>query len=93
MRTPPPRIGRFCHRAAAPRPAGLSCLATPWMMTEDIGRTGDSHTATSSHAPPNHTPRGDRLADREAIEQVLARANLGFELSDPDLFAKRQRLE
>jgi hypothetical protein len=28
-----------------------------------------------------------RLADREAIEQVLARANLGFELSDPDLFA------
>jgi hypothetical protein len=28
-----------------------------------------------------------RLADREEIEQVLARANLGFELSDPDLFA------
>jgi hypothetical protein len=28
-----------------------------------------------------------RLADREAIEEVLARANLGFELSDPDLFA------
>ena len=28
-----------------------------------------------------------RLSDREAIEQVLARANLGFELSDPDLFA------
>ena len=28
-----------------------------------------------------------RLADREAIEQVLARANLGFELSDPDQFA------
>jgi hypothetical protein len=28
-----------------------------------------------------------RFADREAIEQVLARANLGFELSDPDLFA------
>jgi hypothetical protein len=28
-----------------------------------------------------------RLTDREAIEQVLARANLGFELSDPDLFA------
>jgi hypothetical protein len=28
-----------------------------------------------------------RLTDREAIEQVLARANLAFELSDPDLFA------
>ena len=29
-----------------------------------------------------------RLADREAIEQTLARANLGFEMSDyPDLFA------
>lgn len=28
-----------------------------------------------------------RVADREAIEQVLSRANLGFELSDPDLFA------
>jgi hypothetical protein len=29
----------------------------------------------------------ERLADREAIEQVLSRANLGFEQSDPDLFA------
>jgi hypothetical protein len=28
-----------------------------------------------------------RLADRSAIEDVLNRANLGFELSDPDLFA------
>ena len=28
-----------------------------------------------------------RLADREAIEQVLSRANIGFELSDPDMFA------
>ena len=28
-----------------------------------------------------------RLADREAIEDVLNRANSGFELSDPDLFA------
>ena len=28
-----------------------------------------------------------RLTDREAIEDVLARANLGFELSDPDMFA------
>jgi hypothetical protein len=30
---------------------------------------------------------GERFNDREAIEQVLARANLGFELSDPELFA------
>jgi hypothetical protein len=28
-----------------------------------------------------------RIADREAIEDALNRANLGFELSDPDLFA------
>ena len=28
-----------------------------------------------------------QLVDRAAIEDVLARANLGFELSDPDLFA------
>ena len=28
-----------------------------------------------------------RLADREAIEEVLSRANIGFELSDADLFA------
>jgi hypothetical protein len=28
-----------------------------------------------------------RIADREAIEEVLSRANLGFELSDADMFA------
>jgi hypothetical protein len=28
-----------------------------------------------------------RLADREAIEDLLGRANVGFELSDPDMFA------
>ena len=28
-----------------------------------------------------------RIADREAIEDVLNRATLGFELSDPDLFS------
>ena len=28
-----------------------------------------------------------RIADREAIEDVLSRANVGFELSDPELFA------
>ena len=30
---------------------------------------------------------GQRVADREAIEDALNRANLGFELGDPDLFA------
>jgi len=39
-------------------------------------------------APPvSSDAAAQRLADREEIEQVLARANLGFELSDPDLFA------
>jgi hypothetical protein len=28
-----------------------------------------------------------RFADREAIEETLSRANIGFELSDPDMFA------
>jgi hypothetical protein len=28
-----------------------------------------------------------RLSDREAIADTLSRANRGFELSDPDLFA------
>jgi hypothetical protein len=28
-----------------------------------------------------------RLADHEAIEEVLARANMGFEISDADMFA------
>ncbi len=36
--------------------------------------------------PAEYGP-AQRMADREAIEDVLNRANLGFELSDPDLFA------
>jgi hypothetical protein len=36
---------------------------------------------------PHESGAAQRLADREAIEDVLGRANLGFELSDPDLFA------
>jgi SnoaL-like domain len=28
-----------------------------------------------------------RLSDREAIADTLSRANMGFEISDPDLFA------
>ena len=37
-------------------------------------------------APAEYGP-AQRITDREAIEDVLNRANLGFELSDPDLFA------
>jgi len=36
---------------------------------------------------PHQSAASQRLADREAIEEVVSRANLGFDLSDPDLFA------
>src|SRR6185312_3766870 len=36
---------------------------------------------------PHESGAAQRLADREAIEDVLGRANLGFELSDPEMFA------
>ena len=36
---------------------------------------------------PSEDAAALRIADREAIEDVLSRANVGFELSDPDLFA------
>jgi hypothetical protein len=35
----------------------------------------------------NAAAAAQRLADREAIEQSLSRANIGFELSDADMFA------
>ena len=45
--------------------------------------------AACAQAPPPAAPDPAvlRFADREAIEAVLARANLGFELSDPEQFA------
>jgi hypothetical protein len=58
-----------------------------------------SGAAVAACAPPSEPAAGaadaagasaapaDRFADRAAIEAVLARANLGFELSDPELFA------
>ena len=49
-------------------------LATCWLGLAGCATTGESAA-------------GQRLADREAIEQVLASANIGFELSDPDRFA------
>jgi len=39
---------------------------------------------TGHGSAPGSEPR---LADREAIEEVLSRANIGFELGDADLFA------
>ena len=49
-------------------------LAACWLWLAGCATTGESAA-------------GQRLSDREAIEDVLARANLGFELSDADLFA------
>jgi hypothetical protein len=43
--------------------------------------------AACTPAPSGGAGAAQRLADREAIEQVLSRANLGFELSDPELLA------
>ena len=52
---------------------------------------------TAACAPPpgaaGASPAGadaadaQRFTDREAIEHVLSKANIGFELSDPDMFA------
>jgi hypothetical protein len=43
--------------------------------------------AGCAHPGPLEVDAAQRVADHQAIEQVLARANLGFELSDPDMFA------
>lgn len=37
--------------------------------------------------PANDDISAQQFADRQAIEDVLYRANLGYEVSDPDLFA------
>jgi len=52
-----------------------------------IAGLGAAWLAGCMPAANEDTAARQRLADREAIEQVLSRANLGFELSDPDLFA------
>jgi len=43
--------------------------------------------ASCAEQPARESAAVRRVADREAIEDVLNNANLGFELSDPDLFA------
>jgi hypothetical protein len=52
-----------------------------------VAGLGAAWLAACTPAANDDTAARQRLADREAIEQVLSRANLGFELSDPDLFA------
>jgi hypothetical protein len=43
--------------------------------------------AGCSPVPGDDVGANRRFVDREAIEAVLSRANIGFELSDPDMFA------
>ncbi len=43
--------------------------------------------AGASPAAGADADAAQRLSDREAIEHVLSKANIGFELSDPDMFA------
>jgi hypothetical protein len=55
----------------------LSFAAVLWLAAAACTRS----PATAATDP------AARFADREAIEHVLSRANIGFELSDPDMFA------
>jgi hypothetical protein len=52
-----------------------------------IGLTSSLGILGCSRASGDAGSAVQRLADREAIEAVLKRANTGFELSDADLFA------
>lgn len=56
--------------------AGIACLLV-----------GVATNACSPAPDPAVLAAAQRLADREAIEVVLKRANTGFELSDADVFA------
>ena len=61
------------HRAPLAKAIG-------WMAVLFVGTLYVQHAAAADTAV-------QKIADREAIEDVLNRANRGFELSDPDLFA------
>jgi hypothetical protein len=61
-------------------------LVGRWQRAAAVGLAALS-LAACTPAANDAAVAQQRLADREAIEQVLARANLGFELSDPELFA------
>ncbi len=61
---------------------------TAWARTLAIGMSACLLLAVGcAHRQAAQTGAAQRIADREAIEDVLSRANTGFELSDPDLFA------
>jgi hypothetical protein len=61
--------------------AVLAALTAAW-----LGGCAPS-TDGSAHPSGADASGAQRLADREAIEQVLSRANIGFELSDAEMFA------
>jgi SnoaL-like domain len=67
--------------------------ATMRTCTDQLARFGARLLASMMIAGcatqvPHESAAAQRLADREAIEEVLNRANLGFELSNPDMFAE-----
>ncbi len=51
-------------------------LSTVWLLVAGCAQQSALQSQTAQ-----------RVADHQAIEEVLGRANLGFELSDPDMFA------
>lgn len=63
----------------------MNICGTGLLRLTVLGLSAVAAAACSRDAPDDAATA--RLADREAIEQVLASANLGFELSDPELFA------
>jgi len=66
-------------RALAP-----SSFVAALLLSAAACTPGPSVSVTSGHSP---AASAERFADREAVEHVLSRANIGFELSDPDMFA------
>ena len=71
---------------ALPSRAGSHALRMPLLAFG--AATALLAAAGCSPAPdPNATASAQRFTDREEIEHVLSRANIGFELSDPDMFA------
>lgn len=60
-----------------------------WLLCGLLLLSGCTHLVTegAQSAAPGAGLEISQVADRQAIEEVLGRANLGFELSDPDMFA------
>jgi hypothetical protein len=53
-------------------------VAAGWLLMSGCAHTGPSSLEIET---------AQRVADHQAIEEVLSRANMGFELSDADMFA------